>query len=219
MTDIERKLTYSVGIAIPVSAVLAVAIFAVDLSIPLGVAGGVPYVAVILVTLWASRRITLTMAVVTSLLTILGYFFSPAGGELWQVLSNRFLALLAIWVTVFLTMLYKKANEKLQLHHDHLEAQVKQRTTRLAEANVTLRESEENFRTLFQFAPEPLLVVNANAEVLNLNKRFSELVQVYASRLNLTEKELQMMILSKVKINMKKNESGLIEISTAQTDE
>ena len=38
------------------SIVLSGGIFAVDLSLPLGVAGGVPYVIVVLASLWSPRR-------------------------------------------------------------------------------------------------------------------------------------------------------------------
>ena len=76
-----------------VLAALAGAIFAVDISIPLGVAGGVPYIAVVLIAAWAPRpvRIILATAASATLLTIGAYFWSPAGGVPWMVLSNRVL--------------------------------------------------------------------------------------------------------------------------------
>lgn len=92
--------------------VLAAAIFVLDLAIPLGVAGGVPYVAVVLLCVWSpQRQFTLSVAVACSLLTILGLFFSPARGILWMVLFNRCLALFAIWVTAILSLYFKRAVE------------------------------------------------------------------------------------------------------------
>lgn len=77
---------------------LAVVILAFDLSAPLGVAGGVPYVTLVLLCLWAKHpSSTYLMAVVGSLLTIVGYYFSPEGGIPWVVLTNRGLAIFAIW--------------------------------------------------------------------------------------------------------------------------
>jgi PAS domain S-box-containing protein len=91
------------------SATLALVILSIDLSFPLGVAGGVPYVAVILVALGsASPRQVIGFAVVCSLLTIVGFYSSPAGGILWVVLLNRFLALFVIWVTAILGLLQKR---------------------------------------------------------------------------------------------------------------
>lgn len=84
---------------------LSVLVLVVDLFIPLGVAGGVPYVAVVLVAMWLEDKKTVFLfAVVGTALTTLGFFFSPDGGLLWQVLFNRALALFAIWVAATLGM-------------------------------------------------------------------------------------------------------------------
>lgn len=79
---------------------LAILIFLVDIQIPLGVAGGVPYVLVILLaTRSPQRKFIFVAAIFTSALTIFGYYLSPDGGELWKVMANRGLALFAIWVS------------------------------------------------------------------------------------------------------------------------
>lgn len=88
---------------------LALIIFVTDLNLPLGVAGGVPYIAVILWGLWLpGKRYILISALGCSALTILGFYFSPPGGELWMVIINRIFALFAIWITVVLCMEEKK---------------------------------------------------------------------------------------------------------------
>ncbi len=84
---------------------LAAAILGVDLAIPLGVAGGVPYIAVVLISLWAhDKRFTVLAAGICSILTLVGFLYSASGGEMWQVVFNRLLALFAIWVTAFITL-------------------------------------------------------------------------------------------------------------------
>ncbi len=80
----------------------AAAVFIFDLTFPLGVAGAVPYVLVILICSWQARCPVFLAAAACSVLTILGYFLSPAGGEPTVVLINRALALFAIWVTALL---------------------------------------------------------------------------------------------------------------------
>ncbi len=56
------------------STLLAVVVFLVDLSIPLGVAGGVPYIAVVLVSLWLpGKRYNIAVATFCTGLTILGF--------------------------------------------------------------------------------------------------------------------------------------------------
>ena len=93
---------------------LMAAFFLMDLTLPLGVAGGIPYVTVVLVTLWLhGGKVTMGMAIVCSCLTILGYFFSPSGGEPWKVIANRTLAIYAVWVTAILTVQYKNRTMSL----------------------------------------------------------------------------------------------------------
>jgi len=79
------------------------AILALDLALPLGVAGGVPYVALVLAGWWFStRKHIVLLGVAASLLTIAGYLYSPAGEATWIVLVNRGYALFAIWATVII---------------------------------------------------------------------------------------------------------------------
>lgn len=89
--------------------VLMAIIVSVDLAIPLGVAMGIPYVAVVLISLWLPRKATIFVAVACSVLTFGIYFYKPAVPELWKALSNRTLATFAIWVTAALGLQIKKA--------------------------------------------------------------------------------------------------------------
>ena len=85
--------------------ILAALTFTFDLYMPLGVAGGMPYVVLVLLGAWLpKRRYIFILATVGTVLTILGYFLSPAGGISWVVLTNRGLALFAIWITAFLNV-------------------------------------------------------------------------------------------------------------------
>lgn len=104
--------------------VLAAAIFVVDVALfPLGVAGGVPYIAVVLISLWLCRRQhVLYAAIAVSALTILGYFWSEPAGIPWMVLANRFLALFAIWVTAMVGYQRKQSEEALRESEDQLRA-------------------------------------------------------------------------------------------------
>ncbi len=96
-----------------VSVVLACELFFIDISLPLGVAGGVPYVTLFLLSLWSPTRFfIISMGILGTTLTMVGYFVSPEGGEMWMVITNRFLAMSAIWVAAILTLYHKESEQK-----------------------------------------------------------------------------------------------------------
>jgi PAS domain S-box-containing protein len=75
-------------------------VFSLDVSMELGVAGGVLYVGVVWLALLANQSWLVWLAAVgCSLLTVIVYVASPSGGESWKALTNRGLALFAIWGT------------------------------------------------------------------------------------------------------------------------
>jgi signal transduction histidine kinase len=80
---------------------LAAGIFIIDIaSLPLGVAAGVAYVAVVLISLWLPGwQFPIIAAGGVTILTILGFIFSEPAGVQWMVVTNRSLALAAIWST------------------------------------------------------------------------------------------------------------------------
>lgn len=96
-----------------VCALLAVLILYIDLQIPLGVALGVPYVVVILISLWSPKKwLTVLLAVISSIFTIFAFFYKPPVADMWKVIFNRALALFVIWVTTILTLYMKTLGEK-----------------------------------------------------------------------------------------------------------
>lgn len=65
-----------------------------DLNTPSGVAMGVPYIAVVLLSLWSPKaRFTIFVAIVSSALTIGAFLYKPPVEEMWKVIFNRMLAL------------------------------------------------------------------------------------------------------------------------------
>ena len=115
------------------AALLAMLVFVADLWIPLGVAGGVPYVAVVLLGWWFPRRRHIVfLALISSALTVAGYFFSEEGGIHWMVIANRLLALFAVWVTAILLNVAKSAVERFGRAHEELEKRFEKRTLQLA---------------------------------------------------------------------------------------
>ena len=100
---------------------LAILIFAIDLVLPLGVAGGVSYVLVVLATLWSDRKSDVILAAITcTILTWLGLLLSPPGGIMWMGLFNRFLAMIVIWTTAILVYHRKRVVDRLKISEARL---------------------------------------------------------------------------------------------------
>ncbi|MBT5074113.1 MAG: HAMP domain-containing histidine kinase [Kordiimonadaceae bacterium] len=98
------------------AALTAILTFILDLSLPLGVAGGIPYVAMVLLGIWfPTKRHVIVLAIIGSLLTITGYFLSSAASDIWIVFTNRFLSILMIWITAIIVSLSKETENKLIL--------------------------------------------------------------------------------------------------------
>lgn len=103
--DVPTASSPNDGLIKPViaAACIAAAVFAFDLSVPLGVAAGVPYVMLVMVgNCLPKPSHTYHLAVVATVLTVGGYLMSPEGSKEWMVLTNRGLAILVIWMTALL---------------------------------------------------------------------------------------------------------------------
>ena len=96
--------------------VLLALIFLLDLSIPSGVAVGVLYAVVVLLTLWVPQsRATLIFALVSSLLIVAVLFYKPLVPEMWKVFFNRGIALFAIWATAILGVRRNKIEQQRKM--------------------------------------------------------------------------------------------------------
>jgi len=95
--DTNRTIFYCVCI------LCSLCVLAIDLMTPLGVAGGVPYVGVITLSLWTkNKNHVIFLGLFSTALTTVGFFLSPPYVDLWIVLLNRTYAIISIWIVVFL---------------------------------------------------------------------------------------------------------------------
>ena len=96
-------------------AVTTVILF-VDLQLPLGVTITAFYVIPILISLMSDRRkYTLGLAILCTLLVVLGYFLSPdIGVPRWIVLVDRSAVALVIWITAVLGIETTRAKKKIR---------------------------------------------------------------------------------------------------------
>lgn len=142
MTADKQKLPRSGYIAI--GAIIAAAILYIDLILPLGIAGGIAYVVLVLLGLLVrNNRLILSGGIVGIVLTIVSSFMKPAGASLSIALTNRFLTIIVIGVTTYLSLRQNRYAEKLLETHDALERRVRERTAELKDANEKLRRESE----------------------------------------------------------------------------
>ena len=134
-----------------------------DMSVPLGVAGGVPYIIPVLFTLnLKSKGVTYLIALLAVLLTLFGIIFSPEGGEVWKVLTNRALAVLAIISVGAAVIIIKSKNEQLQAKNKELAIQ----------ANRVINASKAKSRFLSAMSHElrtPLNIIMGFSQMLKMN--------------------------------------------------
>lgn len=91
-------------------------IFAVDFLLPRGVA--VPILYVIPILLAASCRqywFRVSVAVICTILTLIGYWFSEMNVPAWIALSNRALAIAAIWISAVLAWRHLYAEQQVNV--------------------------------------------------------------------------------------------------------
>ena len=118
---------------------LAAGILLLDIMIPLGVAGGILYITLVLVAFFTkNKKFIYLSAIAGTLLTVAGFFVSPSGGELWQIIANRSLTILTIWIIAILCLLQRGHSEKMETIRNDLEKSVWQRTSELNKINSKL---------------------------------------------------------------------------------
>ncbi|MBW1686527.1 MAG: GAF domain-containing protein, partial [Deltaproteobacteria bacterium] len=168
-----------------VASLLAAAFFVADVKIPLGVAAGVLYVAVILVALGQrGRRDTIFFAITCSVLTLIGLGVSPGpgGAEIWKVLANRSLALFAIWVTAGIGLQRKRAEERLEEVNQTLRTRDLDRSeaTKALANRVERQEvvTKLGLRTLEGVSPETLIQESLEALAGTLGLEYAKLLEL-----------------------------------------
>lgn len=134
---------------------LTVAIFTVGLFMPLGIAAAVPYVFVVLITLWIPNvNYTYMAGTVSTLLTMIGMFLAPETIVSWDVvIANRIISVIGIWAAVVVVLRQKeleieqaKSKELLEQMNITLEEKVNQRTQELTAAFKDLETSKQEIQ-------------------------------------------------------------------------
>lgn len=156
---------------------LGVVVFSLDLVTPVGVAGGVPYVIVVLACLWSpARHDAVAAAAVCSILTVAGFFLSPHTDATWPAVSNRLLALLAIWITA---LLVARRKQDLRDHERRLVDQMSVLVELAHSKAVGQGNLEEALREITRAAARVLRTERVGVWLLNAERTQLECVALY----------------------------------------
>ena len=120
---------------------LSAALFVFDLFMPLGVANGVLYAGVVLLTsASSSTKAPVLAAFACSILLIIGAFAGPHLDTipLWVGITNRTLSFLMVWISAILLQQRQRAEIALRRSKSDLEHRVRERTRELADLNQAL---------------------------------------------------------------------------------
>lgn len=112
----NKTLPPSMGIII-ISSLVASTVFALDLVLPMGVANGTLYCALVLMGWWyPQRRYIFILAAISTALVVVGYKFAPGGhnDHLLVAILNRFYALIVIWILAFIQSYARKKSDLLK---------------------------------------------------------------------------------------------------------
>ena len=94
---------------------ICIAVLVFDIYSSAGIAAGIPYASLVLVGLIAQKiRFILILATLGSVLTVVGYYLSPAVVTFDGVWINRALALFAIWVTAIVSYFHLRMLARLE---------------------------------------------------------------------------------------------------------
>ena len=126
-------------------AFLLLAMLVWDLNLPPGVIHGIPYVVLISVSYWLPWRYApVVLAMIGSLLIIVGYVYSAFSLNTTALLLNISLETAVLWVTAFLVLRYRVTSRFLE-------------------------DREQRLRTLVETAVDGVMIIDANGAVQEYN--------------------------------------------------
>lgn len=168
----------------------ALLILLIDFNTSLGIASGVPYIIIVLISLKSpGKRYTIAVAILCTVLVWIGYLGSPPSDvEMYKTYINRFLSVLAIWVTTILTLLQRDSIN--QLHQERLknlqsirETEIQQEKLKVLRATMrTVQDITGNFLNNLHFFK--LEIDRNNSLSPESMKRLDQMTQETTMRLN-----------------------------------
>lgn len=100
----------------------------IDPLTPRGISDWMFFVIPILLTGWTEKDMTISVTLASSILTVIGFIFSPASGpapqnRLYYGIINRTIGIVVFWATAALVIVRRNTLEKLRRAHREIEEQ------------------------------------------------------------------------------------------------
>ena len=125
------------------AAVLAAAVFAIDLTLPMGTAAGVPYMALVCLGWWHPRGGAIRVAAtVASGLILAGFLLSSGDSPTVAGLVERILVVIAVWIAAVPLDMARRARRTLAAANDERESLVRLRTRALEQEIAERKQAE-----------------------------------------------------------------------------
>lgn len=131
--------------------VVTIAVFVIDVQFPLGVAGGIPYVLIVMATYWIRHKYTTTAAgILATLLIFGGYVIGESEDYIFLAGINRLMSIIVIWASVWFVNNYKASLERIQ-------------------------KNEKRISALFEAATEGIIISDLDGKIVMVNEKTEEL--------------------------------------------
>jgi PAS domain S-box-containing protein len=178
---VETKHRFLLRLSLPAAALLvSTGILALDLLVPLGIAIGVFYIVPIYMVSFArSIRLVVGTGLISSLFVILGWHLSTESGLIYQVIGNRFLSLLAIWIVCLSVIRFKILQAKQEIVHDELSDRIKETEKQrgvyvslledIQSAKTLSEKAEERFRLVVEASPNAIIMIDKTGSITLVN--------------------------------------------------
>lgn len=149
--DTRRALPPAGRLALMLAILLAAAVFAADLLSPRGIADGVGYVALVLLSLWMPwPRAPGLVALAATTLTVAGYLLSTPSADEWMGWTNRALTIGAVWIAALFMQVHRNAQRRLY-------------------------DDEMQLRAISETSPDAILITDANGVIERANRACARL--------------------------------------------
>ncbi|MDZ7806982.1 MAG: ATP-binding protein [Gracilimonas sp.] len=146
----------SSNLIVKIGLLLSVVIFILDLQTPLGIADGMLYVGVMLLSMWTKDRRSIIMTAITAIgLIIAGYLLSPSAVvESYLAITNRLFSIVVVIICAFMIIQYKMVEHKFS---DYKYALDESSIIAITDQKGVIKKVNNNFCEISKYSEEELI--------------------------------------------------------------